>query len=123
MLSTGGLAAWDGNEWGLVGGSAVFGVVTTSLVNGTRLFIAGRFSDEGEQRPDWLSVSKCFAWVLCVAALICQGARVLSRPAQQPGALRRGGVAVDLRCQRRLRRDRGHRQRDGLLERRLVRRR
>jgi len=46
MLSTGGLAAWDGNEWGLVGGSAVFGVVTTSLVNGTRLFIAGRFSDE-----------------------------------------------------------------------------
>ena len=47
IVSTGGLASWDGSKWDLVGNSPVLGVVTTMLVNSSLLYIGGRFNDEG----------------------------------------------------------------------------
>ncbi len=43
-----GLATWDGSRWGTLGGDDFNGVVSSFLVNGSSLYVAGRFHDAGE---------------------------------------------------------------------------
>lgn len=43
-VATGGFAAWDGVQWGPVGGG-IQGVVTSTYVDGSTLYIAGKFND------------------------------------------------------------------------------
>jgi hypothetical protein len=42
------LATWDGARWGTLGGEEFNGMVSTLLVNGTTLYVAGRFHDSGK---------------------------------------------------------------------------
>jgi hypothetical protein len=44
--NAGGLAAWDGIGWS-AGGGGIPGVVTSVYVNGTVMYVAGRFNDGG----------------------------------------------------------------------------
>jgi hypothetical protein len=49
VFPTGGLAAWDGIGWS-AGGGGIPGVVTSLYVNGTFLYVGGRFNDDGPRR-------------------------------------------------------------------------
>lgn len=46
-LASGGLAMWDGESWDRVGGAQISGVVLCSHVNGTRIYVGGRFTSVG----------------------------------------------------------------------------
>ena len=47
-LDSGGLAWWDpSGQWRLIGGAQVSGVVLAALVNGTKLYVGGRFDSLG----------------------------------------------------------------------------
>ncbi len=49
VLRTGGLATWNGNEWGTVGSRPLLGIVTSLHVNGSIIYVGGRFDDEGRK--------------------------------------------------------------------------
>jgi len=45
ILYTGGLSSWDGQKWSALGDTRLEGIVSSSVVNGSRLYIGGRFND------------------------------------------------------------------------------
>lgn len=45
IIYSGGLAAWDGEQWSAIGETRLEGIVSASFVNGSRLYIGGRFND------------------------------------------------------------------------------
>ena len=62
-VKTGGLALWDGQQWGEEGaGAEVDGVVTSMATNGTLLYIAGRFKNIGGLHTDGLAMWDGTVW-------------------------------------------------------------
>lgn len=61
-LHTGGLAAWNGTAWSDLGGSALVGSIDTMAVNGTTLFVAGRFSQIGTRNIRTLAAFDGATW-------------------------------------------------------------
>ena len=60
VIRTGGLATWDGFEWGMLGSQPLFGIVTSLHVNGSVIYTGGRFSDHG--RKNNLAVFNGTSW-------------------------------------------------------------
>jgi len=70
ILYTGGLAAWNGEEWSTIGDTRLEGIVSSSVVNGSHLYIGGRFNDP--ERRNNLAVFDGTRWSsICGAADAC----------------------------------------------------
>jgi hypothetical protein len=63
-LKTGGVAMWDqvSQEWSLVGGGALQGVVLAIAVRGSRLFVGGRFAAVGGVEASNVALFDGNAW-------------------------------------------------------------
>ena len=70
VLESGGLVAWEGGRWALVGGEVLQGFVSCSFVAGETLYIGGRFSAPG--RENNLAFFAGGKWAsMCDAAGVC----------------------------------------------------
>jgi hypothetical protein len=87
IIYSGGLAAWNGATWTMVGNTRLEGIVSASIVNGSQLFIGGRFHDPEKQNnlarfngTHWSSFCDVFDSMACgvtggeVAAMTVDGA-------------------------------------------------
>ena len=71
VMRTGGLASWNGSEWGMLGSQPLRGIITSIEANGSVLFVGGRFNEEG--RKNNLAMFKGSTWSsVCGLALAGQ---------------------------------------------------
>lgn len=61
-LLSGGLVAWNGHKWVLVGGANLQGIVTICSVIGSKLYIAGRFRTVGSLQAEGMAVYDGTSW-------------------------------------------------------------
>jgi len=67
VLYTGGLAAWDGQEWRRIGELPLEGILSSLVVNGSRLFVGGKFNDA--ERRNNLAVFDGTRWASICSTL------------------------------------------------------
>jgi len=49
VMRSGGLASWNGSEWGMLGSQPLLGIITSLNINGSILYVGGRFNEEGRK--------------------------------------------------------------------------
>lgn len=70
ILYTGGLAGWKGDRWTTIGDTRLEGILSSSLVNNSRLYIGGRFNDP--ERRNNVAVFDGTRWLsICGTSGVC----------------------------------------------------